>query len=182
MQYFNNSSHTYSLRKIPSGFTLTEVLIVIAIIVVLASISISGLTALKDRQSNSQTMVLIASLGNALDRYKADNGEFPDGDGSVRSSKVLYQSLYGDFDEDDETDTGETAYLKILDPNLKGARQVVSKELNYSVLDAWRRPIYYQSPGQMNPSGDFDLWSLGKDGKGGPERRGKETKDDHNNW
>lgn len=159
-----------------------EIIIVIAIIAVLAAMTIAGLDLIRDKSNRNRTQVLVEGITNALEAYKFDNNEFPDGDGSKTSSKNLYQALYGDYDTDGVTDENEPVYFSLFNPEAKGNKRNVSKDDGYTIIDAWQNPLYYQSPGQMNPSSDFDLWSLGPDGKGGPKGVKKERQDDLDNF
>ena len=52
------------------------------------------------------------------------------------------------------------------------------------IVDAWKNALRYRynDPDQINPESDFDLWSLGPDGKGHPGGSDEETADDIKNW
>lgn len=163
-----------------SGFSLIEVLVVISIIAVLTAITIAGLGTVKKKSNDKRTLVLIHSIENALEAYNLDNNEFPDGDGSITSSNELYQTLYGDYDNDGISDQGEEIYCEQLDPNLKPKKNNISKTDGFIIIDAWQNPIYYKSPGDMNP--DFDIWSLGPDNKGGPNSSSDFGLDDIDNY
>lgn len=166
-------------HKTAPAFTLMEVLIVIAIIAALAALTIAGLGIARKQANDNRTKVLIEGLDNALENYKLDNGEVPDGDGARSSSIELYQALYADEDLDGVSDEGETIYYDLLDPNAKGNKLNISKEDGYIIVDAWKNPIYYRSPGEINP--DFDIWSLGENEKGGPNAI-DDSDDDHSNY
>lgn len=165
------------------GFTLLELMVVIAIIAVLFSITVAGVGWYREKTKISTTEVLIKSVGRALDEYKLDNNGYPSGDGGEISTSEVYAVLYGDMDGDENPDSGATVYLPELDPKLTGAKNNVRKSgSNYVVVDGWKNPLRYQSPGEMNPEESFDLWSLGKDGKGGPDSPEEEQRDDVKNW
>jgi len=173
----------------PAGFTLLEILVVIAIIMVLAAMTMSGLSYVNEKAKISQTEVFISSVSQALGQYKNDNGDFPPGDGTQGSTEEVYDALYGDSLLND-SDTPGQIYLDTLDPNKKGnAKNVKPSGSSYVLVDAWkmnnsseRQEIYYQYPGEMNPSSDFDIWSVGPDHQGGPNGSESERKDDINNW
>ena len=59
------------------AFTLLEILTVIAIIAVLASLTIGGMGYYDDKMKYSRTEILIASIEQALEDYKSDNGAYP---------------------------------------------------------------------------------------------------------
>jgi len=168
-----------SLRK---GFTLLEVIVVIAIIAILAALSVAGYDLIREKTRDNKAKVLIDGLANALENYNIDHNGYPDGDGRESSSIDLYKALYGDFDLDGVSDKGNTVYFHKLDPELTGAKMNVSRDKGYLIIDPWENPIYYRSPGEVNPSSDFDLWSLGPDEKGGPGGSDKYRHDDLDNF
>ncbi|NCF13607.1 MAG: prepilin-type N-terminal cleavage/methylation domain-containing protein [Verrucomicrobiaceae bacterium] len=61
------------------AFTLMEILTVIAIIAVLASLTFGGMSYYDQKMKFSRTEVLIASIERALEDYKSDNGSYPSG-------------------------------------------------------------------------------------------------------
>jgi general secretion pathway protein G len=60
-----------------SGFSLVEVLIVVAIIGVLMSIAITSLADAFDRTKQRATMSDMRTISKALEIYKADTGHYP---------------------------------------------------------------------------------------------------------
>lgn len=178
------------------AFTLIELMVVIAIILVLATMVVGGLGWYKRKAAEGKTTVLVSSIERALEEYKLDNGFFPEGDGGDGSTEQVYIALYGDgklevngsgnvivaTQPSGVTDDGNTVYLDVLDPNLKGNKQNVDSTGGYTIIDAWGSPLFYVSPGEMNPRDDFDLWSRGADGRGGPSGTKKERLDDIKNW
>jgi type II secretory pathway pseudopilin PulG len=187
------------------AFTLVEILVVIAIIMVLAAMSLTGYDYVKRKEAVSRTIVFVKNVGHALEQYRSDSGAYPEGDGIADSTKGVYASLYGDFDGDGESDDGAQVYLSILSPDKLGKSKNVRKSGDgYVLVDAWRskaddslyQELFYRhtpdedpsnpDPDKMNPPTDFDLWSLGPDGEGGPKGTSDSTKenraDDIKNW
>ena len=178
MKFHRKASH-----QLKQGFTLLEVLVVIAIIAVLASITVGGIGFYKRKAAESKTEVFIASVSQALDEYKSDEGVYPtDGaDGSEGSSSVVYEALYGDADGDGEVDDDAEAYLATLNPNSTGpALNVQESDGSYVLMDGWKNELRYRSPGDQNP--DFDLWSAGADMETNLANDGDDAKDDIDNW
>lgn len=64
------------------GFTLIELLIVITIIAILASLVLSAAGYAQKKGARSRAEAEIAAVGAALENYKADNGDYPQGSGS----------------------------------------------------------------------------------------------------
>ena len=77
------------------AFTLLEILTVIAIIAVLASLTIGGMGYYDDKMKYSRTEILIASIERALEDYKADNGFYPQ-EMAKQFFRSVYIALYGD--------------------------------------------------------------------------------------
>lgn len=59
------------------GFTLLEIMVVIMILGILASLTIPSLMSNKNRADRQKTLSDIVALENALDMYKLDNGRYP---------------------------------------------------------------------------------------------------------
>ncbi|WP_449556332.1 type II secretion system major pseudopilin GspG [Huaxiibacter chinensis] len=59
------------------GFTLLEIMVVIVILGILASLVIPSLMGNKDRADRQKAVSDIVTLENALDMYKLDNGRYP---------------------------------------------------------------------------------------------------------
>lgn len=171
------------IRPVPA-FTLMEIMVVIAIIAVLFTMVVGGLGWYKRKTQIGKTEVLLKSIDRALEDYRMDNATLPAGNGSLGSSEDVYAALYGDENGDGQPDDGATVYLDVLSPDLSGNRKNVKQEgAGYVVIDAWKKELFYQFPGVMNPPNDFDLWSLGPNGSGGPETgTPKDRSDDIKNW
>ena len=91
------------------GFTIIELLIVIAVIIVLAGLVLGTSSYVQNKGARSRAEAEIAAMSAALESYKADNGEYPTADATVAltpanadpgayhaASLVLYQALSGD--------------------------------------------------------------------------------------
>jgi len=136
------------------AFTLMEILTVIAIIAVLASLTFGGMSYYGEKMKYSRTEVLIASIERALEDYKSDNGSYPSG-----NIGDLFNALYGD---------GTNVYLATLNPELKGKQRNVSESEPYLIVDAWGKVLRYRhnKNNMANPKQDYDLISLGPNGVG----------------
>lgn len=123
------------------GFTLIEILVVIVVIAILATLVAPNVFqhvgAAKDATARSQ----IEMLGAALDAYRLDNGQYP----TTAEGLLALRTAPG------------------------GANNWRGPYLRRDVpLDPWKHPYVYRSPGQQSGAG-YDLLSYGADGKEGGE-------------
>lgn len=65
------------MNKKHKGFTLLEVMVVIVILGILASMVVPNLMGNKDKADQQKAVSDIVALENALDMYKLDNGVYP---------------------------------------------------------------------------------------------------------
>ena len=140
-------------RPLQGGFTLIEIMVVIVILGILASIIAPRLMGRTDEAKIVKAKVDIKMLETALDLYKMDNGVYPDTEQGLAA-----------LVEKPETGTipkkwREGGYLK------KGKVP----------LDPWENEYVYLSPGVNS---DYDIISYGTDGV--PEGDGINA--DINNW
>jgi general secretion pathway protein G len=124
------------------GFTLIEILVVIAVIAILASLVTPMVFRNVGDARISATRAQIEIFGLALDGYRLDNDSYPS---TTQGLDALRQAP-----------TGEPAARNWRGPYLK-------KDVP---RDAFGRPYVYRSPGEANPDG-YDLLSLGRDGQPG---------------
>jgi len=153
-----------------AAFTLIELITVIAIILILAGLVVSGSGFVRDRQANEKARVQIALISKALEDYKLDMGFYPytvdSADGSGQS-KILFNALYFDA----LSDTTKKLYLAELDPAVGKQKWTLgTASITTKIVDPWGVEYRYRtaikSDGASNNSTqnpDFDLWSSGKD-------------------
>lgn len=119
------------------GFTLLELLVVMVIIGLLASIVAPQYFAQIGKSDAKVARAQIESFGQALDQYRLDVGRYPSteqGLAALRAAPTNEAKWRG-------------PYLKRDVPN-----------------DPWGTPYQYRSPGQH---GEYDLLSLGSDAQPG---------------
>ena len=133
--------HLRAARRARRGFTLIEILVVIAILATLVAPNVfRHVGSAKDATAKSQ----IEMLGAALDAYRLDNGSYP----STEQGLAALQT----------TPTTDPAPTNWRGPYLR-------KDVP---ADPWGHPYIYKNPGEANPTG-YDLLSYGADGQPGGE-------------
>jgi general secretion pathway protein G len=131
-------------RRARGGFTLIEMLVVIAAIVVLAAIILPNLIRSAGTSERAEARAQIEVLESALEAYRLDNGAYP----------TTAQGLAALWEEP----TLEPRPTNWLGPYM---RTMVP-------LDPWGNPYVYLSPGEVNERG-YDIISYGADGQPGGE-------------
>jgi general secretion pathway protein G len=178
------------MRALPGGaaFTLIELMVVIAVILILAGLvlSISGYAMDKGKRSRAETE--IAAMSAAMESYKADNGIYPYTNATntlntgqydasstnyKNASLDLYKAISGDSDANGIADTKSYFIFK---PQMLGHVPPTSTNVAY-IRDPWgnsygystsknpiSNPSNYSTATGNNPT--FDLWSTTNDTTG----------------
>lgn len=123
-------------RQRRTGFTLLEVLLVVAILVMLAAIAVPNLIGVQEGAKVDEAKLQVNSLDNAFNTYNIHNKGFP------------------------TTEQGLNSLINPPNPappNWRGPYLKTS-----TLLDPWGQPYSYQYPGTRNRSGP-DIWSNGPD-------------------
>ena len=71
------------MKKSSRGFTLVELVIVVAIIIILAAITISVYSGTQARSRDAKRKADIANITKAMELYYDDNGQYPTSSGST---------------------------------------------------------------------------------------------------
>lgn len=133
---------TRPLATLRPAFTLIEVLVVVVIIAVLASLVAPNVFRHVDTAKNVAAQAQISTLGAALDAYRLDNGRYPS---TEQGLAALWQAPTGT----PRPSNWRGPYLRQPPP-----------------ADPWGAPFVYRNPGDHTPNG-FDLSSMGADGQPG---------------
>ncbi|ABB33579.1 general secretion pathway protein G [Geobacter metallireducens RCH3] len=125
------------------GFTLIEIMVVIAILALLAALVAPKIIGRSDDAKIADAKVQIKNMETALKLYKLDNGVFPSTEQGLAA--LVAKPAVGQIPK-----------------NYKAEGYLESKKVP---KDPWGNDFAYLSPGEH---GDYDLYSLGADGvKGG---------------
>ena len=82
------------------GFTLIEMLVVVAIIGILAGIILAALPAIKGKANRARIRTELAKIEVAINSYKAKKGVFPPDNPANPKQPPLYYELTGTLQED----------------------------------------------------------------------------------
>lgn len=141
-------------RQSRRGFTLLEVLLVLAIIGVIAALAVPNLIGQQQEAMVDATKVKIKGFEDVIKRYAVSHdGRYPEGSQDTVVAMLM---------SPEEDKNGRT-------------KQAMLEELP---TDAWDNPLLYEFPPSGNrptPAGKPAIWSVGPDGQEG-------TDDDITNW
>lgn len=153
-------------------FTLVEILTTIAILAILAGISL-GVTKLAfGKAHESRNRALIKMIEVALEQYKAKYGYYPNSGEKTRRFTMDWvdPTLAADeSDNDKKTQVLTNNIWQYFDEDFKKTfvKQIPvegKEKIFYGyVIDAKGNPLIYRCPGIFN-TGSFDLGSVGEDG------------------
>ena len=134
------ASRRAARRGFEGGFTLIEIMVVVAIIAILGATVVPLIMDRPDQARVVRANNDIATYGSALELYKLDNFSYPSTDQGL---EALVEKPSGDPEPGNWKSGG---YVKKLGS------------------DPWGRPYLYESEG-----GSFEIVSLGRDGVEGGE-------------
>ena len=124
-----------------AGFTLVEMMVVVVILGLLATMVIINVLPAQGRAMKEKARADIATLEQAVESYRLDTFSFPRGDAGLAALTAAPAGVPASRYRDG-------GYIKRL-PD-----------------DPWGNPYQYRYPGQHGP---FDIYSYGADGKEGGE-------------
>jgi general secretion pathway protein G len=135
----SNESKETSQQK---GFTLLEIMVVIVILGILASLVVPNLMGNKDKADRQKVVSDLIALENALDMYRLDNSNYPSTDQGLQA---LVEEPSGTPTPRNYRDEG---YIRRLPQ------------------DPWGNEYILVSPGER---GRIDIFSVGPDGEEGSD-------------
>ncbi len=153
------------------GFSLVELLVVVAIIGILSVILVPNVKEQLRRAKVAKTKALIGSLSVAITAYKTDFGKYPPSYDAqalflalVEKAKFPYEP---DSDEYRLVDRGDSIYINpdrpddrienlLQNAGVKTGFLKAQEEENVFV-DAWDNPLYFITYEEYNPGGRTDF-------------------------
>ncbi|MDP3814280.1 type II secretion system major pseudopilin GspG [Pseudomonas sp.] len=134
-------------RTLPQrGFTLLEILVVLVILGLMASLVGPQLFKQLGGSKTKAALLQIQELGAALDLYRLELGRHPTTD----------EGLDALINKPRNVENWNGPYLK----------------KNVIRIDPWGNPYHYSAPGK---NGEFDLWSLGADNSEGGDGENRDV-------
>lgn len=135
------------MKKITSGFTIVELLIVIVVIAVLAAISIVAYNGIQNRAENSKTVQAVSAWAKAMQLYKVDKGVYP-ANNSCLGGTNTYTNDFNGVCWGTDTSAGavwrvQTAFLTEMASYL-GSPPEPSRINTHSATDQYRGALYYR--------------------------------------
>lgn len=162
-----------------SGFTLTELLIVMAILVLLVSLVGPRLLGSKKKADVNAVKTQIGMFQSALERYAVDMNTFPSGQQGLQALVAKPGRTSGAVDASSD-DLDDELALDDGSSDLSGGGSASNWDgpyLKQSTLpkDPWGNTYGYAYPPKKGDSDVPDIWSFGPDAK-------ESTEDDIVSW
>ena len=147
-------------------FTLVELLAVVVIILILATILVGGIAYAMKKADVSKTQSQLQKLEMALEAFKAEKGYHPPCASATNVQFIIDSSV-------EKLQLG-SAKFSMQSKSGKLFIEFPFETTAKDYTDAWDNAFQYKCPGTHNPQ-KYDLWSNGADGTAG-------TEDDITNW
>jgi prepilin-type N-terminal cleavage/methylation domain-containing protein len=133
----------------PGAFTLLELLVVVAIIAILAGLTLGTMGYVNRKGAESRARAEIAAIAVAIDSYKLDLGSYPPAPTNATNAPTeLYKELTGQG-----TINTDKIYIEAT-PGL------VTNTAEGPFIDPWGTPYRYSTnPATIENVGFYDLWT-----------------------
>lgn len=153
--------------KIRSGFTLVELMVVVAVIGIVAGIVLAAAGGVQKKAARDQAKAEIKMICVALENFKANTGAYPTNTGNFSTN------FYGNL-------TNLISFK---------TNQITGTGTNLVLLDPYGYPYRYRSPARSSTSmltESFEVWSAGANGRSdfdsGATNAGTNSLDDITSW
>ena len=134
-------------KKCSAGFTLVEILIMLAVVAMLAGLIASGGNAARKRAKIFRTQTMISSLETALAMYHVDFGDYPPSGNQSLVNLLTDEAAYSSNAD------WQGPYISFKNEDLSGSAS------NATLQDPWDNDYSY-----TNDGGSYAIKSAGEDG------------------
>lgn len=164
------------------GFTLVEMIIVIAVILILVALMIGLIVVITDKAYYQKTESIIKMLDDGCKTYRAEYNVYPPNDKGDSRNLHFYLGVERIklLDKDTNIKTTRPPIIEFKGDMLEGGKTVPDPKNPVPVVDAWGQKVQYKNPGQWNKK-HVDVWSSGKNGRDELDPAAKDF-DDVVNW
>lgn len=141
-----------NIEKSQQGFTLLELMVVIVILGVLASMVVPNLMGNKERADSQKATSDIVALEGSLDMYKLDNHRYPTTEQGLQAlvSKPEVAPIPSNYRSD--------GYIRRLPTDPWGSDYILVSPGEHGTVDLFSAG----SDGEANTADDINNWSLDK--------------------
>jgi prepilin-type N-terminal cleavage/methylation domain-containing protein len=168
------------------GFTLVELIVVIAIITLLMALLAVWIVGVQQRASNANCKAMIQALDEGCKAYKVENNKYPPNDKGDSRNLHYYLGMkrvvvMGRADSGPQITAKKPPLIDFPAGWLKLAKgQIPDPTQPVPVVDPWDNLVRYTRPGKYSAPAP-DIWSPGPNSKDDPVPPGGDT-DDICNW
>ena len=132
----NNTLRNNIRRRKRKGFTLVEIMVVLFIMMVIASMAMLAVRSYMENAYKKEAGIFVRSLETPIETFHMDHRQYPNSLEDLLSPPSYVDQAKGTW-----------PYIK----------------MSAAKTDPWGSPYQYVVPGSHNPE-SYDLWSLGPDG------------------
>jgi prepilin-type N-terminal cleavage/methylation domain-containing protein len=155
------------------GFTLVELLVVVAVIGILAAMTYAAIDSGIGRAKKGATRALISALDTGIQNFRTDFGHVPydllTAGGVTNEPRWIRRWLLGMLDsgQPDDTAPNNVRHNALWQgPYVEVKERSLDPDNNYIFVDAWGNPIYFEMDHPIFSIDRWDIWSKGADGEG----------------